>query len=131
MKSRFYARLLLLILLIAGCEKPIVEKPKNLVSRDQMIEVITDLHIAESVQNYQRYNSDPNKQFTEADFYYSILHKHSLVDSVFEKSLLYYASYPKEYEKIYSRVLNRLSEIDEEQKLKQQQPIDIGNRRID
>ncbi len=128
MKTRLSTYFLLLILMVAGCEKPIVEKPRNLVPRDQMIEVLTDMHIAESVQNYQRYNSDPNKQFREADFYYSILHKYSLVDSVFEKSLLYYASYPKEYEKIYSRVLNRLSEIDEEQKLKQQQPIDIGNR---
>lgn len=128
MKPEWAVYLFWVILLMTGCEKPIVEKPRHLVSRDRMIEVLTDLHIAESVQNYQRYNTDPNKLFRESDFYYSVLHKHSLADSVFEKSLLYYASYPKEYEKIYSRVLNRLSEIDEEQKLRQQQPMDIGNR---
>ncbi|MFZ5428799.1 MAG: DUF4296 domain-containing protein [Bacteroidota bacterium] len=130
--NRFLQQILIIlaiILLIAACDKPVVKKPKKLVSRDKMVEMLTDMHIAESVFQNRRYTGSQPFSFTEADFYYSILKKHQVADSVFELSLIYYSSLPKEFEKIYSRVLNRLNEMEQEQLEKQQQPVDIGTER--
>jgi hypothetical protein len=115
-------------ILLSACHEPVVEKPKNLVPRDRIVEMLTDMHIAESVFQNRRYSSEQLFQFTEADFYYSILKKYNISDTTFEKSLIYYSSHPKEFEKIYSRVLNKLNEMEQEQLQKQQQPVDIGTR---
>jgi len=113
---------------LSACHEPVVEKPKKLVPRDRIVDMLTDMHIAESVFQNRRYSSEQVFQFTEADFYYSILKKYNVADTTFEKSLIYYSSHPKEFEKIYSRVLNKLNEMEQEQLQKQQQPVDIGTR---
>lgn len=118
--------ILAIILVISACDKPVVPKPKKLVARDRMVEMLSDMHIAESIFQNRRYNTEQGSVFSESDFYYSILKKYNIPDSTFEQSLLYYASVPKEFEKIYSRVLNRLNELEQEQLEKQKQPIDIG-----
>jgi hypothetical protein len=124
----YFFLILVMVLVFSACDEPVVEKPKKLVPRDRMVDMLTDMHIAESVFQNRRYSSDQVFQFTEADFYYSILKKYNVVDSTFEKSLIYYSSYPKEFEKIYSRVLNKLNEMEQEQLQKQQEPVDIGTR---
>jgi hypothetical protein len=120
--------LLALVFVLSACDEPVVKKPKKLVPRDRMVDMLTDMHIAESVFQNRRYSSEQVFQFTEADFYYSILKKYNVADTTFEKSLIYYSSYPKEFEKIYSRVLNKLNEMEQEQLQKQQAPVDIGTR---
>lgn len=125
---KYFFLILAMVLVFSACDEPVVEKPKKLVPRDRMVDMLTDMHIAESVFQNRRYSSDQVFQFTEADFYYSILKKYNVVDTTFEKSLIYYSSYPKEFEKIYSRVLNKLNEMEQEQLQKQQQPVDIGTR---
>ncbi len=121
--------LIAVTLMVAACEEPVVKKPRKLIPRDKMVEMLTDIHIAESVFQNRRYSGEQILKFTEADFYYSILKKYNVADSVFEQSLIYYASLPIEYEKIYSRVLDKLNEMEQEQLKKQQEPVDIGTAR--
>jgi hypothetical protein len=113
---------------ISGCEDSVVEKPANLISRDRMVDMLTDIHMADAIFQTRRYTSDELRNLTEADFYYSVLRKHKVADSTFEQSLIYYSSYPKDLEKIYSRVLNRLNELEQEQLKRQQEPVDIGTQ---
>jgi ABC-type transport system involved in Fe-S cluster assembly fused permease/ATPase subunit len=54
------------------------------------------------------------KNSSEADFYYSILEKYGVPDSVFEKSFVFYASTPKNFEKMYRKVMNKLSEKEQQ-----------------
>ncbi len=114
------------VFLAVACDEPVVKKPRKLLSRDKMVEMLAEIHVAESVHQYRRYSSEQVLQLTEADFYYSILNKYQVADSVFEQSLIYYASFPKDFERIYSRVLDKLNEMEQEQLKKQQQPVDIG-----
>lgn len=113
--------------LAMACDDEVVQKPRHLVKRDKMISVLTDMHLAEAVYQTKRFSSKELNIYSESDFYYTILRKHSLADSVFEKSLIYYSSKPKEFEKIYTRVINRLTEMESEQKEKAQQPLNITN----
>ena len=123
-------RIVMLVLLLgwmgSSCEKPVVEKPKDLVSKDKMIDMLTDIHISESMYQTRRYTSQDMRKITEADLYYSILKKYDVADSTFERSLIYYSSLPKEYERIYSRVLNKLNEMEQEINKQKQQPVDIN-----
>jgi predicted DNA-binding transcriptional regulator len=51
---------------------------------------------------------------SSANFYYSVLDKYQVPDSVFEKSFIYYASQPKKFEKMYRQVMNQLNEMEQE-----------------
>ncbi len=120
-------RLFVFILLISACGKSVEKKPRRLLSRDRMISILVDIHLAESVYQTSHYTNNSMKQYTESDYYYSILHKYKTADSVFEQSLIYYSGKPKEFEKIYSRVLNRLNEMQQEAAEKKEKPVKPGN----
>jgi hypothetical protein len=109
-------QLIILVFLLTGfisCDKLPIEKPDNLISKNDMIEMLFDIHIAEATFNHMRYDSLIKKS-SSADFYYSVLDKYQVPDSVFEKSFVFYASTPKQFEKMYQDVMNKLSETEQE-----------------
>ncbi len=125
--KKILCRSFVFILLISACGKSVEKKPRHLLSRDRMISILVDIHLAESVFQTSHYTNNSLKQYTESDYYYSILHKYKTADSIFEQSLIYYSGKPKEFEKIYSRVLNRLNEMQQEATEKKKQAVKPGN----
>jgi hypothetical protein len=75
MVSKFRITILVFLLgwILTSCEKPIVEKPKDLVSKDKMIDMLTDIHISESMYQTRRDTSQDMRKITVADLYYSVL----------------------------------------------------------
>lgn len=109
---------LLLILLLSvfafvSCEESMVPKPEVLIKEKQMIEMLVDIHLAEATFTKFRYDSIM-KNNSSANFYYSVLDKYEVADSVFEQSFIYYASVPKDFEKMYRKVMNDLSQTEQE-----------------
>jgi peptide subunit release factor RF-3 len=104
--------LALLIPVFIACEKSVFKKPKNLVNEKQMIDMLADIHLAEATFNHMRYDSIVRNS-SSANFYYSVLAKYEVADSVFEKSFVYYASNPRNFEKMYREVMNKLSETEQ------------------
>lgn len=109
---------LLIIFLVSvfafvACEDPIVPKPKNLIKEKQMIEMLVDIHMAEATFAKFRHDSIM-KNNSSANFYYSVLDKYEVPDSVFEKSFVFYASVPRDFEKMYRKVMNKLSQVEQE-----------------
>ncbi|MFW5755884.1 MAG: DUF4296 domain-containing protein, partial [Tangfeifania sp.] len=49
-----------------------------------------------------------------ANFYYSILDKHAVQDTAFEQSFVFYASQPRQFEKMYREAMNILNEMEQE-----------------
>jgi hypothetical protein len=119
------------LLLLVSCGDEVINKPPKLISRDQIISILVDIHLADAVFQTRRITSEKLKVFTESDFYYSVLKKHNVADSVFETSLIYYSGKPKEFEKIYTRVINQLNELEQEEQKKNQKPVDINNPRTE
>jgi hypothetical protein len=120
-------QLIILVFLLTGfisCDKLPIEKPENLISKKDMIEMLVDIHIAEATFNHMRYDSLIKKS-SSADFYYSVLDKYQLPDSVFEKSFVFYASTPKQFEKMYQDVMNKLSETEQEYSGRKDELLDI------
>lgn len=99
------------------------EKPKNLIPKDKMVDVITDLYIFNAAKSYNR-NLLQQSGLTMQEFIYE---KHEIDSVQFQKSNAYYAANIEELEDIYTEVEERLKaqqqEIDtllsEKQKRKQ------------
>lgn len=111
MKSRVII-LSILVFAFVSCEKTAIEKPRHLIKEKQMINMLVDIHLAEATFNHLRNDSIVRKSSSE-NFYYSVLAKYEVPDSVFEKSFVYYASNPKNFEKMYREVMNKLSETEQ------------------
>lgn len=106
--------LLIFFFAISACDKSHIEKPENLIGEKQMIDMLVDVHLAEATFNIGKYNDENMKNSSSADFYYSVLEKYQVPDSVFEKSFVYYASQIKQFERMYRQVMNRLNEMEQE-----------------
>jgi hypothetical protein len=106
--------LFLALLVVFSCSKPPVEKPENLIEQERMINILVDVHMAEAAFNSRRHRDSLVQRSSSTDFYYSILQEHEVQDSVFERSLVFYASQPRQFERMYRKVMNQLTEIEQE-----------------
>ncbi|HKI88773.1 MAG TPA: DUF4296 domain-containing protein [Draconibacterium sp.] len=120
--------ILFVLFAFVSCEEPPAEKPKHLIKENQMIDMIIDVQLAQAMYN-SRHNADTLlKRTTPADFYYSVLDKYNVPDSLFEKSFIYYASSPKKFEKMYRKVMSKLSEMEQEYSDRPNERIDLGGK---
>ena len=113
MKKLFIILFLGIVAFIA-CDEPALEKPENLVKESTMIEMLVDVHLAEATFNNRRHDDSLIINSSSANFYYSILEKYQVPDSVFEKSFVYYSTETKKFEKMYRQVLNKLNEMEQD-----------------
>mgnify|MGYP003733514351 FL=1 len=116
------------IFIVVSCDEPPVEKPENLIKKSKMVEMMVDIHIAETTFNSRRYEDDWVKNSSHTNFYYSILEKYEVPDSLFEKSFIYYASFPKDFEKMYRLVMNNLNEMEQEFSGRKNDLLDLGGQ---
>ncbi|WP_395061367.1 DUF4296 domain-containing protein [Flavobacterium sp.] len=88
---------------VSSCKKDLVEKPKNLIDKDKMENIIYDLAILEAAKS-QTMGMQTNYP-KPTDFLKS---KYKVDSLTFAKSTQYYASDIKEYKKMYDRIKERL-----------------------
>jgi hypothetical protein len=92
-----------LFFIITSCKDEIIPKPKNLVSKDKMEDIIYDLAILEAARTQ---NSSVQNYPKPTEF---IKNKYKVDSLTFAKSTQYYASDIKEYKKMYDAVKDRLT----------------------
>lgn len=100
---------LIALLALPACKEKGYPKPKQLLSESDMVDILYDIHLAESVSNRNRFNPGDSIRIESKDIYQAVLNKHELTDSVFALNLIYYSAKPKVYEKIYTKVVDRLN----------------------
>ena len=94
----------LCLLFILGCNEKTIEKPENLIPKDQMIEIFYDLAIINAAKKTNSvYLIDNNIE--PMPFIYG---KYDVDSLQFVHSDIYYASVPEEYEAMYKVVEARL-----------------------
>lgn len=96
-----------MIVLMLSCEsKTKMDKPENLLTKKQMIELLTDMHLANSTSGVNNIHEEKNKN------YMSLVYEKYKVDSVqFAESNMYYAANVEEYEDIFLKVEKRIKVI--------------------
>ena len=104
---------ILLLSILVSCGEEVVEKPENLIAKDQMTEIIYDL----AILNAARKTNPRYLEELDIESMPFIYEKYGVDSTQFARSDLYYASVPEEYESIYKIVEARLeaekSEFDE------------------
>ena len=104
---------ILIVIILLGCNEKTVEKPENLIAKEQMADILYDLAIINAAKKI-----NPNylieRNIESMPF---IFKKYGIDSAQFSRSDIYYASIPEEYEAIYKNVEARLekekSEFDE------------------
>ncbi len=122
--KRLIGILLLLVVLLGlnGCFSTSITKPDKLISKGKFLDMMVDIYLIQGLDLSQ--NKDTTiKKITQTDLYYSVLKKYEVPDTVFVRSLIYYASFPKEYEKMHEQIMNVLKES--ELQFKPQDKLDV------
>lgn len=119
--NKIFSRFVLflgIILTLTACDG----RPKGVLSKSEMISVLTDLHKLDGYlfeKGYQ-YNHFVDK----TPYYHFILQKHGITESEFDASLVWYTKNPKTFERIYDQVLVNLTEFDNIVKSGKYHPVD-------
>ena len=91
--------------LLVHCDSKAVEKPKNLISEDVMVDILYDLHVFNAIKLNTISNEDYNNNKPSAYIY----QKYKVDSLQFVTSDRYYANDIDAYEKLYKRVTDRLT----------------------
>jgi hypothetical protein len=96
--------LLVLIVLLFGCNNYSLEKPNNLIDKDKMVDILYDITLLEAIKT-QNINGGITVKMGNQYIY-----KKYKIDSIqFVKSNKYYASDIDEYKKMFEKVKEKLS----------------------
>lgn|SRR5690606_32756624 len=125
MKLVFTILIALFLLSCQDIEK--MEKPKDLIGKQKMVEVLTDLSLLNSAKNY-------NKRFLEetgfkpGEFFYQ---KHNIDSLRLARSTRYYARNYNEFEAIYRQVQKNLEKLrDSLEQIQQKERDSLDSLRI-
>lgn len=94
----------LLLAFLTSCKKNIVPKPDKFLNETQMEGLLYDLAVLEAMKNQQSTLLD-SLNFKPQEYIYC---KYATDSISIEQNMVYYASFPKQYDQIVQRVDNRL-----------------------
>jgi hypothetical protein len=98
------------IFLLMGCVRD--PKPKGLLKPEKFVDILVDIYIAEGFHmEKRRIDAD---SLNPKDLYISVLEKHAVSEERLKITTMYYARHPREYDKIYSEVNSRMSQMIED-----------------
>lgn len=103
---------------LSSCYNTSIEKPSELIKKDKFVKMMVDIYLVQGINVDQKIDSI-HKKLTQTDLYYSVLKKYDVPDSVFIRSLIYYSSYPKEFEKMHIQIMDHLKEAELQYKPKE------------
>ena len=97
--------------MLACASKKNVEKPTaSIISKDSMILILTDMHLADADAQLRRVTFDSSNVVLKKDFE-TIFSRYNINTNRFKQSLKYYTSHPKEMDEMYVQVVNNLSKL--------------------
>ena len=118
----------LLTVFTYSCKEKGFPKPEQLISEKKMVNILYDLHISGALAERYRNNRNTDSLILDSKaLYQSVLNKYELQDSVLAKSIVYYSSYPKLYERIYTQVVERMNM--EQEEMRQHEDIKVPKKK--
>lgn len=124
MKKIIYT--ILVFVAVSACtSNTIYEKPKNLLSKKEMADILTDMYLAEGARYVQ------NKALEKSADYMPLVYEKYKIDSIrFAESNFYYTTKIDDYEEILKMVDNRLKTMKTKYDLMVKKEDSIRNSKI-
>ena len=94
---------------LTSCHNTSIRKPDKLVPKSKFVKMMVDIYLVQGLDLAQNKDTVIRK-ITPTDLYFSVLKKYNVPDTVFIRSLIYYSSFPKEYEKMHEQIMNVMKE---------------------
>ncbi len=104
--------LIILTILLISCNQKKEELP-NILSREQMVNILTDIQILEANLSFKKKSTIKSEQLTKK-YYESVFLKYNISREEFEESLFYYENNIEELDAIYSDVITNLNKMQTE-----------------
>ena len=105
-------KLVLIFVLLVGfysCTSKNYDKPKNLISKSEMIDIMTDLYISQQgLSMFPTQNEDQNLNFAKDAV--DIMKAYDITFHTFEESYKYYAMNPEKFKKMLDEVKVKLED---------------------
>lgn len=95
-------------LISCGEKEATIEIPANILPKEKMVQVLTDVHLAEAEANLRTL---PDSTSKEPIGFQKIFDKDSITKKQYEESLTFYIDHPVLLDSIYTQVLNELSKM--------------------
>ncbi len=112
----------MLVFLFASCgffRAPGKDKCDKILSKSQMTDILTDIYMLEAyIREYQQ--AEPAAKDSAVYYYEALFERHGVERSVFEEALDCYLLDRREMDLIHEEMLNRLSLIESEAGIKQE-----------
>jgi len=93
-----------MIVFLAACAKPAVEKPDNLIDEGKMVDIMYDLSLLESIKSQKPISFETN-HINPSTYIYK---KYKIDSLQFAKSSQYYATDLEKYKAMYDKVAKRI-----------------------
>ncbi len=104
--SKYLIIILLSLVLINCTSNTIIEKPENLIPKEKMVDLLTDMFLASGARNIKNINDD-----RKVEYFPLVFEKHHIDSIQFRESSYYYISKIDEYDAILQEVDNRLRKL--------------------
>lgn len=109
--------IIFLLVFISSCtSNTIYKKPENLISKDQMVDLLVDLQLALGAKAVK--NKDGKRK---VEYMHLVYEKYGIDSTRFSESNFYYTTNIDDYNKILKKVKKRLDNMKKEYELKQTQ----------
>ena len=114
MKVRFLYFICFLMLL-GSCRRDDVMSriPSNVLTRNQMIPLLVDIHLTEATLKLNQANIKPNEtKLYYSNIYSPVFKKNKTTPEQFDRSIQWYSKHIDKLDDIYTEVITRLSKLE-------------------
>lgn len=94
-----------------------VQKPAQLLTKDQMVAFLVDLHLAEAKISYAGVGRADSTEQMFRNYEAYLFEKHNITDSVYYQSYEYYLAHMEQLDEIYASVVDSLSVLNTMEKI--------------
>ncbi len=105
--KRILPTLALLMFLLMACDN----RPKDVLSRGKMEDVLYDYHIMQGIIDEL---PSEEREAKAQDYINAVFEKHGITEAQFDSSIVYYNRHTKDLHKIYSNLKERYSTVNDE-----------------
>ncbi len=119
---------LILLMLSPGCHKKTSITGKAFLEREQLVDVLVDIHLADGVTNDRKFNR--MYDVDSIDILSPILEKHQVNRQMFDTTLIVYSQHPELFDQVYNEVLIKLNLMLDENDKEEAEPEALGRPSI-
>jgi hypothetical protein len=103
------AAFVILSLFLTRCGEPVAfVVPKDVIPQDSMVDIMVDIHLVEGGKMGRKFMGDT---LLIDDYYHKVFDKYNISKTYFDNSFRFYSSSPKDMDKVYEKVVERLNQM--------------------